>query len=891
MRIAKTSPKQSSQKFTLLFLRDIWITIKDVYKDKYLFGAVIGGSYFWLIGAYVQLNIIPYGIEMLALSAENSTYLFLISAVGIALGSSLAGKFSGRNIEFGVVPLGAFGMALTCILISFAPGKVFLICLIIVVMGISAGMFIVPLASFIQYRSPENRRGEILATANFLNFTGILFAAVLILGFTHMFHMTAAQGFFVIGLATFVLMITSLIALPDFLLRFIALAVMRIFYRLQLKGIENMPSSGPALLISNHVSWIDALLLLSTSQRRIRFLMERKYYSTRWLTPLMRLMGAIPISLADSPKSILKSLVEARKALDDGYLVCIFAEGQISRTGNMGEFRKGFERILKNSNHPIVPIYIGGAWGSIFSYFHGKPLAKFPSMIPYPVTIIFGKPMPSTSTVPDVRLTVMELSCEMFELAKRHRPRSLGTLFIRTARANWLRAAISDTSGKKMTYGKTLMSSLILAKKISGTVTIQENIGILLPASVGAVLSNLAVSLLGKTPVNLNFTAGNQAVQSAINQCQINTILSSRQFIGKLNNDIKINRKTIFLEDIFSGISMAEKILNFLKAIMLPVRVLDKNPDKCADKLATIIFSSGSTAEPKGVMLTHHNIISNIESLRMVFRIGPKDNICAPLPFFHSFGFTGTLWLPLLSGISASYHPNPMDSGRIAELVRTQSSTILMATPTFLMNYMRKATKDDFKTLRYVVVGAEKLKIRLAEAFQKKFDIQPLEGYGATELSPIAAVNVPNVETHGVHYIGVKIGSVGQPLPGVVTKIVDPDSREVLPVGSPGLLLVKGPNVMKGYLKQPEKTAEVLNNGWYNTGDIATMDQNGFITITDRLSRFSKIGGEMIPHVAVEEAYFKGLNLTDQILAVTSVPDEKKGEKLIVCYLEQAGTP
>ena len=834
LRIAPTPPKKSSQKFTLLFLRDIWNTIFDVHGDRYLFGAMMGGSYFWLLGAYVQLNIIPYGIEVLGLSAENSTYLFLITAIGIALGSSLAGKLSGRNIEFGIVPLGACGMAFTCIALNFIPENGFISTgLVIVLMGMSAGLFIVPLSSFIQYRSPENRRGEILATANFINFVGILIAAVLILAFTHGLGLSAAQGFLVVGFATFVLMIASLVVLPDFLLRFIALAVMKIFYRLRVSGIENIPVQGPALLVSNHISWVDALLLTATNQRRIRFLMERKYYAIKWLNPLMRLMKIIPISMTDPPKTVLRSLRQARSALDDGFLVCIFAEGQISRTGNMGEFRKGFERITKGSDHPIIPVYIGGAWGSIFSYYHGQTLSSFPAMIPYPVTIIFGEPMLPTSTAIDVRLAVMELAGEMFQLEKPQR-RSLATRFIQTARQNWFRRAISDTTGKRLTYGQTLVRSIVLASKIDGMITIQERIGILLPASVDATLANIAVSLLGKTPVNLNFTGKNEAFQSTINQCQIKTIISSRAFVRTLN-DIKINRKMIVVEDTLNGLSSIEVGLSFLKALLLPVGALDRNPKHCADNLATIIFSSGSSSEPKGVMLSHHNIISNIESLRMIFRIGAKDRICASLPFFHSFGYTCTLWLPLISGLSVCYHADPMDGVKIAEIVATNRSTILMATPTYLAAYMQRATKDDFKTLRYVVVGAEKHKLerRLAETFQKKFDLQPLEGYGATELSPVASVNVPNIEISDVKQTGLKEGSVGQPLPGVVAKIVDPESYEVKSLNSPGLLLVKGPNVMKGYLNEPGSTAKVLKDGWYITEDIATMDQDGFITIAD----------------------------------------------------------
>ena len=307
------------------------------------------------------------------------------------------------------------------------------------------------------------------------------------------------------------------------------------------------------------------------------------------------------------------------------------------------------------------------------------------------------------------------------------------------------------------------------------------------------------------------------------------------------------------------------------------------------DRIATIIFSSGSTGEPKGVMLSHHNIISNIESLRAVFSSAPTDNVCAALPFFHSLGYTGTLWFPLLSGFSAVYHPNPLDGGMIAQLVRENKSTMLFATPTFLLIYLRKAQKEDFASLKYVVVGAEKLKERLAAAFEEKFGIRPLEGYGATELSPVATLSLPHVEVGGVKQEGWKEGSVGLPLPGVAMKIVDPDTGKPLPAGEAGLLMVKGPNVMVGYLNKPDLTAEVLKDGWYSTGDVARIDPDGFVVITDRLSRFSKIAGEMVPHLGIEEAFHRKLGSSGQVLAITSVPDEKRGEKLVLLFTDDAG--
>jgi acyl-[acyl-carrier-protein]-phospholipid O-acyltransferase/long-chain-fatty-acid--[acyl-carrier-protein] ligase len=289
-------------------------------------------------------------------------------------------------------------------------------------------------------------------------------------------------------------------------------------------------------------------------------------------------------------------------------------------------------------------------------------------------------------------------------------------------------------------------------------------------------------------------------------------------------------------------------------------------------------------------MLSHHNIMSNIEALRMVFRVSAADNVCSALPFFHSLGFTATLWFPLTSGFSATYHPNPMDGERIAQMVREQRSTLLLATPTFLLAYLRRAKREDFASLRLVITGAEKLKGKVADSFEERFGVRPMEGYGATELAPVITLSLPDVEVGGVRQYGAKEGSVGHPIPGVVIRVVDPESGAKLKPGEAGLMLVKGPNVMLGYLGRPDKTAEAIRDGWYVTGDIGILDDDGFIRITDRLSRFSKIGGEMVPHGVVEDELHSRLGQTG-VVAVTAVPDEKKGEKLVVLYAREAADP
>ncbi|MCH8054805.1 MAG: AMP-binding protein [Deltaproteobacteria bacterium] len=415
-------------------------------------------------------------------------------------------------------------------------------------------------------------------------------------------------------------------------------------------------------------------------------------------------------------------------------------------------------------------------------------------------------------------------------------------------------------------------------------------VGLLLPASVAGALANIAVLLAGKVPVNLNFTAGREAMTSAIEQCGIRTIITSRVFLARAK--VEEMEGMVFLEEVMKQITPFQKALTAFTALLFPSRLLQalysdgkQNPDA----LATVIFSSGSTGAPKGVMLSHHNILSNIEAIAQIFWVTKKDRMMGVLPLFHSFGFTGTLWLPLISGFGAIYHPNPMDAKTIGEMVSKYKATLLISTPTFYAAYIRKCTAGEFSSLRRAIVGAEKLRDPIAKAFKEKYGLDLLEGYGCTELAPVVSVNMPDVEEGLERQTGLKPGTVGHPIPGVAVRVVDPDTGEPLPYGQEGLLLVKGPNQMIGYLGQPELTAEVLRDGWYVTGDIASIDEEGFIRITDRLSRFSKIGGEMVPHIKVEEATNQILG--DQCCVVTAIPDEQKGERLVVLYAHRDVTP
>jgi acyl-[acyl-carrier-protein]-phospholipid O-acyltransferase/long-chain-fatty-acid--[acyl-carrier-protein] ligase len=367
---------------------------------------------------------------------------------------------------------------------------------------------------------------------------------------------------------------------------------------------------------------------------------------------------------------------------------------------------------------------------------------------------------------------------------------------------------------------------------------------------------------------------------AAIERCGITTILTARGFVAKAG--IETLDGMVFVEDFLKAIPLTTKLRTALAVKTLPASMLARRyaADTDQDDLATIIFSSGSTGIPKGVMLTHRNILSNIASAMQVFKLTDVDVMIGVLPFFHAFGFTATLWLPLVNSFGVVYHPNPMDAKTIGDIAAKYRGTIIISTPTFYSSYVRKIQPEQFAQLRYAIVGAEKLRAPIAAAFRERFGHDLIEGYGCTEMAPVVAVNMPEPRP----------GSVGRPIPGVSARVVDPVTGEGPLVGEEGMLLVSGPNRMRGYLDDPELTASVFHREWYATGDIATIDADGYIRITDRVSRFSKIAGEMVPHMKVEEE-IQALLDEGHSATVVSVPDESRGERLIAFYSDPSIAP
>ncbi len=924
-----------------------WDSVQQTLRDlKTLAGSramlrvALGVMFFWSLGALAQLNIDQFAFEGNAENQAQVSPLLISLVIGVGLGSVLAGFWSAGRVELGILPLGAGGLVISSVLLFAVEGPLFdatdswtvnyaLACGFLFLLGTSAGLFDVPLASFMQHRSPTRSRGSILAASNFLTFAGILLFAILFVVLRWPIETVAADGtpqteplfsartiFLLCGLGTIPVFVYIVWLIPQASIRFVVWLAAHTIYDIRVVGRENLPREGGALLVSNHVSWADGALLLITSSRPIRFIIAEEILNRPWKRALARSMGMIPIR--PTPKATRKALETARTAIENGELVCIFPEGGITRSGMLQPFKPGAMQIVDATEAPTIPVYLDEMWGSILSFERGKLLWKIPREFPKRVSIWFGERLRDPQNIQAVRQSVQDLGATA-AAGRKARMVNLPRLMLRRCRNSLFRWKLAESSGAKLSGGTLLMRTLILRRLLKRELlgADEEYVGVLLPPSLGGVVVNTALTLDRRVTVNLNYTVSSPVMNACIERAGLRHVLTSRRVIEKL--DLQMNCEVVCLEDLREKITLADKLAGILGAYLVPVFILERwlGLTKIRDDdVLTVIFTSGSTGIPKGVMLSHHNVGSNVEAVDQVVHLTRDDTFLGILPFFHSFGYLVAVWTVLAYDVRCAYHFTPLDARAIGKLIEKWGVNIAVATPTFLRSYMKRCTPEQLKSLELAIAGAEQLPKSLCDAFEEKFGFRPVEGYGCTELSPLVSVNVPASRSVS-HEVDLKEGTVGRPVPGVSTRIVDPETFEPLETGEAGMLMVKGPNVMLGYMGEAEKTAEVIRDGWYVTGDIARLDGDGFIEITGRLSRFSKIGGEMVPHLKIEEAIEAIVEASEREsgedhvadeaavhVAVTAVSDERKGERLVVLHgrlnlepdeireaLKQAGLP
>jgi acyl-[acyl-carrier-protein]-phospholipid O-acyltransferase / long-chain-fatty-acid--[acyl-carrier-protein] ligase len=865
--------------------------IRELWSQKSILHSIFAISVFWTV-SQVLLAVFPAYAK--STMGETNTFviqsIMALAGIGIMAGAMIAGYLSRNHINLGLVPIGAIGFAISLILlvdIESLSNAAF----IFFMFGLSGSLLTIPLNALIQFYAQEEQLGKVLAGNNFIQNIAMLLG----LSLTVLFSLANYSEQWLLSILAIVAVIGAIHAirtLPQALVRILISALIKGKYRIQIQGIENIPAEGEGmLLLGNHISWLDWGMVQIACPRRVHFVMERAIYERWYLKWFLDMFGVIPISASKSKQA----LEQVKDYLERGEVVCLFPEGMISYTGQLGEFKRGFERTIEGTSAIIVPFYLRGLWGSRFSRSSTRLQANRSTGLKQDVIVAFGQALAADSDAAAVKQKVFELSIHTWQSYTNTLP-CLAEAFIRTAKSvpnDW---AITEVKGEPTSYRRLLTGALLFSrhfKHAEGT-----NIGMLVPTTTAGAISNMAALIAGKTVVNLNYTASPEAVSSAIEQAEIKTVISSRQFVKRLSAKgmdfapLLKQIKVIYLEDLAKKITLSQRISTMAIATLLPSRIIKAlYCSPCdLDDTAAILFSSGSEGAPKGIMLSHRNIMANLKQIADVLNIREDDTVMATLPLFHAFGLTVTCFMPLIEGIPVVCHPDPTDAVAIGKGVAKYRATMLCATGTFLRLYSRnrKLVPMMFDSLRIVVAGAEKLNPDVRDLFERRFHKPILEGYGCTETTPVAGVNLP--DTLSIHswtvQVGNKPGTVGLALPGSTFKIVDPDTMKPLAVDEAGLILIGGSQIMKGYLNNPEKTDEVIveRDGirWYNTGDKGKLDKDGFLTILDRYSRFAKLAGEMVSLGDVEQRVRQALDDPELALVAINLPDEKKGEKVIL---------
>jgi acyl-[acyl-carrier-protein]-phospholipid O-acyltransferase/long-chain-fatty-acid--[acyl-carrier-protein] ligase len=906
-RLPALSETDRTQVFDLqnyLTGRSLKRNLRSLAEPRVILLSIIGLALFWSV-SQVMLAVFPAYAE--THMGQDNTFVIqsvmAMAGIGIMIGAVVAARLSRHFINAGLIPLGAVGVALGLVSLPMLD-SIWLSAGAFLLIGVSGSLMTIPLNALIQFNAPEAHLGRVLAGNNFIQNLAMLG----FLALTVVCARVSISSVALLWLLAFIGVLGALYAilkLPQALIRLLMSALVRRRYNLKVLGFEHLPASGEGtLMLGNHISWLDWAMLQMACPRHIYFVMERSIYERWYLRWFLDLYGVIPISSGRSRGA----MEQVRDHLARGQVVCLFPEGAISYNGQLGEFKRGFERIVQADsgllpNVRILPFYLRGLWGSRFSRSSERLQLSESRGIKRDVIVAFGEPIALASKAEQVKQKVAELSVHAWN----EYTDTLDTLpaaFIRTAKsapADW---ALTDLNGPVLNHRRLLTACMLFSRRMR---RIQEqNVGLLLPTVAGGAIANMALLMAGKTLVNLNYTASEDALLDAIEQAGVKTLVTSERFLDKLEQrgirlDRLLQRVTVIkLEEVKASIGKPEAVMTLALAVLLPGSVLQwlYGSHSRLDDTAAILFSSGSEGSPKGVMLSHRNMMANLKQIAAVLNVQDDDCILATLPLFHAFGLTVTCMLPLVEGIPLVCHPDPTDAVNIGKAAARHRATILCGTSTFLGIYLRNTRLHPlmFASLRVVVAGAEKLLPSIKTGFEARFKVPVLEGYGCTETTPVASVNLPDyLDTRWWNLqVGERAGTVGMALPGSMFRIVDPDTLAPLPTGEEGLILLGGSQIMKGYLNNPAKTAEAVieQDGlrWYKTGDKGHLDADGFLTVVDRYSRFAKIGGEMISLTAVEAALRQALGYDEQPLAAVAVPDAKKGERILL-LVEEAAEP
>lgn len=878
-------------------IRETKEIIRTTMQKRELSIAILGISWFWLVGATYVSQFPTYTKMVLGAGPAVVTLFLVFFTIGIGLGSMLCNRLLKGQINATYVPLAALGMTLFAVDLVLASGHIvtkpghlltlgqFLshlqnwhVLLDLLLLSACGGIYSVPLYAILQYQSDPSHRSRVIACNNIINALFMVITAV-VTSVMLLLHFSVTDVFILVAMANIVVAIYICNLLPDQLVKSFLIWLFKSLYRVEVRGLENYYNAGDrVLIVSNHTSFLDAALIAAFIPDKLTVAIDHQYAKTIWVKILLKLINTFPIDPTNSMAA--KSLIEF---LRQNKRIVIFPEGRITVTGALMKIYEGPGLIADKAHAKILPIRIDGAQYSPFSYLRGKVKIRwFPKIT---ITILKARTfdLPASVTGRQRRELISEslydLMTDTIFLSSNTQETLFQSLLNAKAAHGKKHIVVEDIERKPIHYGRLILGSIVLGRSIAKMTKPGEYVGILLPNSVGAIVTFFGMQAHHRIPAMLNFSTGVQNLLLACRTAQIKTVYTSKRFIDLAELQSAVDSlkaegvQIIYLEDVRAKITLLQKLVGKLFSLFPGYyyrfynHINKENEHEFPAHPAVILFTSGSEGAPKGVVLSHQNIQANRFQLTARVDFSPADRVFNALPMFHAFGLTAATILPIISGMRVFMYPSPLHYRIVPEVCYDTNATITFGTDTFLAGYAKYAHPYNFYSIRYIFAGAEKLRDETRRVWMQKFGVRIFEGYGATEASPVLSTNTA---------LQYKAGTVGRLLPSINYQL-----RPVDGIHDGARLYISGPNVMMGYMfSHTPGEIQPLEDGWHDTGDIVAIDKEGYITIKGRAKRFAKIAGEMVSLTAIEDALY--VLWPENQHAVLSLPDPQKGERIVL---------